>query len=171
MEEAAHETLRCMNCGCHAVSPSDVAPALLALDAKIITNLRSIDAESFFDVRTSRNTILSEGEIVTEIQVPALPDGSKSAFKKFAFRKSIDFPVVNVAIVTGQSPRIALGAVAPKPFRATKAEALLAGKDIDEAAAEAAGLAAIEDAKPLPATKYKLQIIKTLIKRTLLAMK
>jgi NADPH-dependent glutamate synthase beta subunit-like oxidoreductase len=169
--EAVSETLRCMNCGCHAVHPSDVSPALIALDAKIVTNRRTINAESFFDVKVSRNTVLGDGEIVTEIQVPEPDNGSKSAFKKFAFRKSIDFPVVNVAIVTGKSPRVALGAVAPRPFRAKKAEVILTGKDIDEALAEAAGLAAIEDARPLPDTKYKLQIVKTLIKRTLLAMK
>jgi xanthine dehydrogenase YagS FAD-binding subunit len=62
-----------------------------------------------------------------------------------------------------------LNAVAPKPYRAVKAEAVLAGKTINEAIAEAAGVAAVEDAKPLTATKYKVQIAKTLVKRALLA--
>ena len=156
--------------GCIAVHPSDVAPALIALNASVVTNARKIAAENFFDVKVANNTVLAPGEIITEIQVPAPPAGAKSAFLKFAIRKSIDFPIVNCAVmVGGGQPRIALNAVAPKPYRAVKAEAAIAGKPINEATAEAAGAAAMEDAKPLPATKYKVQIAKTLVKRALLA--
>jgi xanthine dehydrogenase YagS FAD-binding subunit len=154
---------------CIAVHPSDIAPALVALNAKIVTNTRTMNAENFWDVKVASNTVLTPGEIVTEIQVPAPPAGAKSAFLKFAIRKSIDFPVVNCAVLTGSAPRICLNAVAPKPYRATKAEAAIAGKPITEANAEAAGAAAVEDAKPLQATKYKVQIAKTLVKRALLA--
>jgi xanthine dehydrogenase YagS FAD-binding subunit len=156
---------------CIAVHPSDIAPALLALNATIVTNARKINAENFWDVKVASNTVLNPGEIITEIQVPAPPAGAKSAFLKFAIRKSIDFPIVNCAVmVGGGAPRIALNAVAPKPYRATKAEAAIAGKPINEANAEAAGAAAVEDAKPLPATKYKVQIAKTLVKRALLTI-
>jgi len=155
---------------CIAVHPSDVAPALIALDAKVVTNKRTIPAENFFDVKIPVSTVLAADEIITEIQVPAPPAGAKSAFIKFAIRKSIDFPIVNCAVrVGGGAPRICLNAVAPKPYRALKAEADLAGKPINEANAEAAGAAAVQDAKPLPATKYKVQIAKTLVKRALLA--
>lgn len=67
------------------------------------------------------------------------------------------------------TPRIALNAVAPKPYRAVKAEAAIAGKPINEANAKAAGLAAVAETKPFPAAKYKIQIAKTLVKRALLA--
>ena len=155
---------------CIAVHPSDVAPALIALNAKIVTTARTIEAENFFDVKIASNTVLAPGEIITEIQVPTPPAGAKSAFLKFAIRKSIDFPIVNCAVmVGGGAPRIALNAVAPKPYRAVKAEAAIAGKPINEANAEAAGAAAVADAKPLAATKYKVQIAKTLVKRALLA--
>ncbi len=155
---------------CIAVHPSDIAPALIALNGSIVTNVRKIAAENFFDVKFPGNTVLGPGEIITEIQVPAPPAGAKSAFLKFAIRKSIDFPIVNCAVmVGGGAPRIALNAVAPKPYRATKAEAAIAGKKIDEATATAAGEAAVADAKPLTATKYKVQIAKTLVKRALLA--
>ncbi|NLA86530.1 MAG: FAD-dependent oxidoreductase, partial [Clostridiales bacterium] len=169
IEEAARETLRCMNCGCHAVHPSDVAPALIALDARIVTNCRTIHAEDFFAVRISCNTILDKDEIITEIQIPAPPAGAKSVFMKFAFRKSIDFPVVNVAAMTGSKPRICLNAVAPTPIRAVKAEAVIAGKKLDENLAAAAGEAAVQDAIPLEAAKYKVQIAKTIVKRALLS--
>ena len=157
---------------CIAVHPSDVAPALIALDAKVVTNSRTIPIEQFFDVKNPGNTVLNSGEFITEIQVPALPAGAKSAFLKFAIRKSIDFPIVNVAVRAGGSsaPRIALNAVAPKPYRAAKAEADLAGKAINEASATAAGEAAVADAKPFEATKYKVQIAKTLVKRALLSI-
>ena len=155
---------------CIAVHPSDTAPALIALDAKIVTNKRTIGAENFFDVKIPVSTVLAADEIITEIQVPALPAGAKSAFLKFAIRKSIDFPIVNCAVrVGGGAPRVCLNAVGPKPYRAVKAEAALAGKPVNEALAEAAGAAAVEDAKPLAATKYKVQIAKTLVKRALLA--
>ena len=156
---------------CLAVNPGDLAPALIALDAKIVTTARTIAAESFWDVKTPGNTVLAAGEIITGIQIPAPPAGAKSAFIKFAVRKSIDFPVVNAAVmVGGRAPRIALNAVAAKPYRAIKAEAAIAGKPINEATAEAAGLAAVEDAKPLgSAMKYKVQIAKVMVKRALLA--
>jgi xanthine dehydrogenase YagS FAD-binding subunit len=155
---------------CIAVHPSDVAPALIALNAKVVTNKRTIEAENFFDVKIPGNTVLAVDEMITEISVPAPPAGAKSAFLKFAIRKSIDFPIVNCAVlVGGGAPRICLNAVAPKPYRATKAEAAIAGKPINEANAEAAGAAAVEDAKPLAATRYKVQIAKTLVKRALLA--
>ena len=164
-----HSILGAVN-KCIAVHPSDVAPALIALNAKIVTTARTIEAENFFDVKVPSNTVLAPGEIITEIRVPTPPAGAKSAFLKFAIRKSIDFPIVNCAVmVGGGAPRIALNAVGPKPYRAVKAEAAIAGKAINEATAEAAGAAAMEDAKPLPATKYKVQIAKTLVKRALLA--
>jgi xanthine dehydrogenase YagS FAD-binding subunit len=161
--------------GCLAVNPSDTAPALIALNAKVITDKRTIDAENFFDVKQPGNTVLERDEIITEIQIPEPPKGAKSAFIKFAFRKSIDFPIVNCAVMAGgDNPRISLNAVAPKPLRLTKAEAVIAGKSIksiSEKDAEAAGEAAVADARPLKDAKFKVQIAKTLVKRALLALK
>jgi xanthine dehydrogenase YagS FAD-binding subunit len=155
---------------CIAVHPSDIAPALIALNAKVVTTARTIPIEEFFTVAKPNNTVLAPDEIITEIQMPTPPDGARSAFLKFAIRKSIDFPIVNCAVlVGGGAPRIALNAVGPKPYRATKAEAALAGKKIDATTAAAAGEAAMADAKPLPENRYKVQIAKTLVKRALLA--
>jgi CO/xanthine dehydrogenase FAD-binding subunit len=141
---------------------------LIALNAEIVTSERTVNAEDFFEVNTLSNTVLGFNEIVTEIRIPALPAGAKSIFKKMALRKAIDFPIVNCAIVTGDSPRICLGAVAPTPLRVPKAEDEIRGKAIDEKVAEAAGKAAISGAHPFEDTKYKLQIAKTLVKRALL---
>ena len=141
----------------------------------MITDKRTIEAENFFDVKQPGNTVLDKDEIITEIQIPEPPKGAKSAFIKFAFRKSIDFPIVNCAVMAGgDNPRISLNAVAPKPIRATKAEAVIVGKSvksISEKDAEAAGEAAVADARPFKANKFKVQIAKTLVKRALLALK
>lgn len=156
---------------CIAVNPSDTAPALIALDAKVVTDRRTIEAEDFFDVKQPANTILEANEIIREIQIPEPEKGARSAFMKFAVRKSIDFPIVNCAVmVGGKNPRICLNAVAPKPYRAIKAEQAIAGKKIDEKSAEAAGEAAVADARPMKASKFKVQIARTLVKRTLLSL-
>jgi len=170
-DEALAEASRCLNCGCYAAHSSDVAPALVALDATIVTNMREIGAEEFFAVGKPGSTALESNEIIAEIRIPAPSDGSVSAFMKFALRKAIDFPLVNCAVMLGgDSPRICLGAVAPKPYRAFKAEAVIAGKKIDEALAQAAGEAAVLDARPFTSSRYKAQIAKTLVKRALLSI-
>ena len=157
---------------CFAVHPSDTAPALVALDAKIKTSKRTINAEDFWDFKVNGATVLDANEIVTEIQVPTPASGSKSAFIKLAIRKSIDFPVVNcAAAINGGAARICLNAVFNKPYRATAAEAAIAGKTINETNAEAAGEAAVSGNMPLEQSKYKVQIAKTLVKRAILACK
>jgi xanthine dehydrogenase YagS FAD-binding subunit len=161
--------------GCIAVHPSDTAPALIALDARIKTSRRTLAAENFFQVEVSRTTVLDEDEIVTEIQIPKPADGTKSAFFKFALRKSIDFPIVNCAAMITRSgdlvkrARICLNAVYVKPYRAFKAEEAVVGKEINEASAEAAGQAAVAEAKPLHDNGYMVQVAKALVKRTVLA--
>ncbi|MDR2501877.1 MAG: FAD-dependent oxidoreductase [Oscillospiraceae bacterium] len=170
-ELAAAETRRCLDCGCYAVSPSDVATALVALDAVVVTSRRELAAAEFFQTNTLSGTCMDGDEIVTHIRVPALKSGAKSVFKKFALRKSIDFPVINCAVVTGSDARVALGAMAPTPFRAHSAEKLLSGAAIDEALAENVGTAAVSGAAPYEDTKYKVQIAKTMIKRALLELK
>jgi xanthine dehydrogenase YagS FAD-binding subunit len=161
--------------GCYAVHPSDTAPALIALNAKIKTTKRTLEAEDLFQVDVVKTTVLDSDEIVTEIQVPEPKAGSRSAFIKFAIRKSIDFPIVNcAAVITSKkgvvsAARICLNAIAVKPYRAVKAENLILKKSVDESLAEAAGSAAMSDAKPMERNGYMVQIAKVLIKRTILA--
>ena len=161
--------------GCFAVHPSDTAPALVALDAKIVTSSRTIDAEKFFEVKPVKTTVLKADEIVTEIQIPEPASGSSSAFLKFALRRSIDFPIVNCAVMITRkdgkvaAARICLNAVHVIPYRAVKAEQVVTGRIIDEAAADEAGAAAVAEAKPLEHNKYMVAIARTLVKRSILA--
>jgi len=160
--------------GCYAVHPSDTAPALIALNARIKTSKRTVSAEDFFEVRVGGTTVLDKDEVVTEIQIPAIPDGAKSAFIKFAMRKSIDFPIANCAAMITRSnneviaARICLNAVYVIPYRAVKAEEFIVGKPVNEVNAEAAGSAVASEARPLSHNAYLVQVAKTLVARTIL---
>ncbi len=153
-------------CGCYAASSHDTAPALIALGATMVTTKRELAAEDFFHINGVRSCALDADEVLTHIVVPK---AAKSAFRKFALRKSIDFPVVNCAVAQAEdgTTRVALGGVYPSPIRSEAAEQAVAG-GVSEESAEAAGDAAVKDAKPLPKNEYKVEITRTIVKRTLL---
>jgi xanthine dehydrogenase YagS FAD-binding subunit len=161
--------------GCYAVHPSDTAPALIALAARVKTSKRTVEAEDFFAVGVGKTTVLESDEIVTEIQLPTPPHETKSAFEKFALRKSIDFPIVNCAAritcAAGRvvAARICLNGVHVKPYRAVAAEESLVGKGVNEEDADAAGATAVSAARPMTHNGFMVQIAKTLVKRAILA--
>ena len=143
-----------------------------------MTSRRTINADDFWAAdKIAKSTVLDDDEIVTEIQIQKPATGTRSAFIKFALRKSIDFPIVNCAVAIEsksgkvKSARICLNAVYSNPYRAIKAEEAIAGKVIDEASAEAAGVAGVADAIVLPNNRYKVQIAKTLVKRAIMSCK
>ncbi len=177
LAEIEGEAKRCFNCGCIAVSPSDIAPALIALNGKIKTTKRTIEAEKFFTVGVEKTTILNDDELVVEIQIPRPSAYAKSKFMKFALRKSIDFPVVNCASLVESKDgvvsmaRICLNAVYATPYRARQAEEILIGNPLDDSYAEQAGMKTVEAVYPLRQNGYKVQIAKTLVKRTILCCK
>jgi len=174
LSEIEIEAGRCFDCGCLAVSPSDIGMVLLALDAKIVTTKRTVDAKNFFAGNGSGPTVLAPDELVTEIQVPKPPEGTKQTFRKFRLRKAIDFAIVSVAsaiTIEGgvcKDARIALGAVAPTPIRATEAEEAIKGKPVSTATAEEAAKAAVAGAAPFTMNAYKVEITKALVKRAIL---
>jgi xanthine dehydrogenase YagS FAD-binding subunit len=161
--------------GCYAVHPSDTAPALIALGSRVKTTQRTIPAEEFFRVRVAGTTVLEKDEIVLEIQIPTPSPGTRSAFQKFALRKSIDFPIVNCAAAITlkdqkvDQVRICLNAVYVIPYRPVQAEKAIQGKVLDEKMAEEAGEAAVAGNKPLTHNGYMVQIARALTKRTVLA--
>ncbi len=168
------EAGRCFNCGCLAVGPSDVAIALVALNARIVTTKRTIGAADFFDADASRSHVLKADELIKEIHIPKPPKGARQTYMKFTLRKPIDFAIVSVASVVStnngvcKEARIVMGAVAPHPFRATGAEEFLKGRAIDEKTAAEAGKLALQGALPLTKNAYKVEIAKAMVKRALL---
>lgn len=154
--------------GCYAASSQDSAPALVALDATVVTTDRELPASEFFYANGWRSCGLADGEVVTEVRVPK---AARSSFEKFALRKSIDFPVVNCACAEGPDGRVrvVLGAVYPAPVRCEAAEDVLAAAGtVDAASAEAVADAAVAGCTPLPKSEYKVQIARTMVKRALL---
>ncbi len=174
-EQVKTEAKRCFNCGCVASCPSDLAPALVALGAKIITTKRMIDADEFFAVGVLKSTVLEPDELITEIRLPAVQPNTQSKYLKFRQRQAIDFPLVSVAAaVTNENgkvaeARIVLGAAAPVPVRAKEAEDLLKGKSISDQVAAEAAEAALSGIFPLGKNRYKVQVTKELVKKAILA--
>ncbi|MFC1846064.1 FAD binding domain-containing protein [Chloroflexota bacterium] len=167
-------------CGniCRASPSADTASPLLALNANIkIANpsqTRIMPIDSFFT--GPGETVLKNNEILVGIQVSKLPMNTGTAFLK-STRVAVDLAKVNVAVVLTvkenicENVRIALGAVAPSPIRAEKAEAMLKGKKLaDKLIEEAAEIAAhetkcISDLRA-PA-EYRMELAKVLVKRAL----
>jgi len=160
---------------CFAVCPSDTAVALAAIDAQI--QIAGPEGERKMAVTGFYGPLgnsLKHGEMVTGVEVPSVEKESMQAFLKFTLRKPVDFAIVSVATVITvkggvcTDARIALGAVAPGPVRAKKAEEMLVGRPVDEKAAADAAEAALAGAKPLSMNAYKIVIAKTLVKRAIL---
>ena len=167
----------------YIVHPSDTAPALVALGAmvRIATGgrERTVPVEQFFvtprqDV--TRENILLPDEILVELQVPDAPTGSKAIYVKEMVRETWNFALCSVAAMITvrngvvQDARIALGGVAPIPYRALNAEAAITGRPLDEASAAAAGVAAVDGARPLAKNGYKVPLTQAVVKRALLSL-
>lgn len=171
IEKEAH---RCFNCGCLAVSPSDVGTALVALNAQIVTTKRTVSAEDYFSASAACSTILNHDELIKEIQIPKPFVGIRQSYNKFTLRKPIDFAIVSVASVLTvdngvcKEARIVIGGVAPEPIRAKKAEDFLKGQPLEEKSAAVAAELSLEGAIPIAMNEYKVEIAKTLVRRTIL---
>lgn len=160
------------------VSPSSLAPALIALGAKVTisgTKDRTIPVAEFFKAPKNgdeRENVLAPNDIVTSITIPA--GGTANATYEVRQREALDWPLVAAAVAIKmdgkqvKSASVVLGHVAPTPHRASAAENALKGKTISEAAAEAAGKAATEGAEPLSGNAYKVRLVQTAVKRAVL---
>jgi xanthine dehydrogenase YagS FAD-binding subunit len=160
--------------GCFAVNPSDIAVALIALDASIVTTKRGLPAQLFFKATATNSTVLEANELITAIQIPKPPAAARQRYEKFTLRKPVDFAVVSVASILTidkgvcRDARIVLGAVAPEPVRTRNAEEVLKGRTIDEEVATEAAEYALAGANPLKMNGYKVEIAKVLVKRAIL---
>lgn len=161
---------------CNASPAADTAPALLVLEASVLTTGpkgdRKIPIGEFFT--GPGRTVLEPGEIVKAVNIPA-PGSSRGCYIKHSRRKAVDLATVGVAVLAvekagGTEVRIALGAVAPTPIRAAKAEAILAGDHSDEAIDRAAAAAA-DEASPITDLRgskaYRTEMIRVLTRRAL----
>jgi len=165
---------------CVAVNPSDTAPALIALDAKMVVRTpkgeRVVDAENYFigpGTDITKMTILQPGDLLTSIRIPSTWAGAQFYFEKVRDRAVWDFALVNVAAAmvtsggTIQRIRLAANGVAAHPVRLTAVEAAVVGKPRNEETAEMAGQLAIRGAQPLQYNGYKVPLLRNLVKRAI----
>ena len=164
----------------HASTP---ATALLAYDASVHVvgkagRSRTIALGDFLlppDFDRNRDTTLGRDEVLTHISVPPLAASTRAAYHKQTERDSYDWPICDVAVVLTladrkvAAARIVAGSVAPVPRRMTASEDILRGREIDEGVAAEAARVAVRGATPTEQNSYKVPILETVIRRTILA--
>ena len=163
---------------CYTVSPSDTAPALIALGARVTlrgSDTREIPLEDLFMPPGENITVmhrLMPGTVLSEISVPVRP-GTRSTFIKYAMRNSWDFALASVGAAlqmdggVARNVRIVLGGVAPIPWRSPDAERELEGKALDRLTIESAAQAAVAAARPLAHNEYKVPLVTKLVRAAL----
>lgn len=165
---------------CVAVSPSDTAPALIALEASLVIRNaggeRVVRAEDYFvgpGLDITRMTGLRPGDLLTAIRIPATWANATFYFEKVRDRQVWDFPLVNVASAlkaeggTITAVRLAVGAVAATPLRLTAVETAITGKPRNNETAQMAGELAVDGAQPLRYNGYKVPLMRNLVARAI----
>ncbi|HET8672170.1 MAG TPA: xanthine dehydrogenase family protein subunit M [Thermoleophilaceae bacterium] len=165
---------------CVATHPSDMAVALVALDATVelegpngSRSLALSDLHRLPGDEPQRETTLEPGELITAVELPPLEHARRSTYRKVRDRASFSFAVVSVAAAVDVADgvvrdcRLALGGVAHVPWRAERAEAALRGQPASEQSFAAAANAELEQAQPLRDNGFKVPLARNLIVRTL----
>ena len=167
------------------VSPSTLAPVLIAYGAKIRlylptaagSGVRELPLEKFFVIPKSENELehdLKPGEIVIELVVPPTAQNLKAAAYEVRQRAAFDWPLAQASVVLEmngsvvKSARVVLGHVAPVPWISKEAAQALVGKTITPDTAMAAANASVAGAKALSHNKYKITLAKAATKRAIL---
>ena len=165
---------------CVAVNPSDTAPALVALDARMVLKgpkgERVVNAEDYWigpGVDITRMNVLAPNELLTAIRIPSTMAGAQFYFEKVRDRQVWDFPLVNVASAIKPdgdkigAARLVVNAVAATPRRLKNVEAAITGRARNEETAKMAGDLAVQGAQPLRLNGYKVPLMRNLVKRAI----
>ena len=166
----------------NATPSADTAPALIALNAAArvvgVGGERIVPLEEFF--KGPGQTVMSTDEILADVTIPRTAPSLVGDYIKFSPREMMDLAYVGVAVAYNcderdkrcDGVRIVLGAVAPTPIRAKRAEAALEGQVLSEALADKAGALAAEESKPISdvrsTAEYRRAMVATMTKRALL---
>lgn len=169
---------------CRQVTPSDLVPALIALDATVLVRTDegedSLPLAELYVSPTSRHRrehMVGERDLILEVRVGGDALRRRGTYLKFMERATWQFAVVSVAASASllesraQDVRIVAGAVANVPWRVKAAEDLLAGEKIDEARALAVAERFVRDARPLRDNAYKVTILRELVRRAVLRLR
>ncbi|GAA5056569.1 xanthine dehydrogenase YagS FAD-binding subunit [Thermocatellispora tengchongensis] len=153
---------------CIAVHASDLAVALTALEATVVTHRRRIPISEFYllpEGTPERENVLESGELITGIEVPVTTLASRSRYLKLRDRATFEFAVVSVAAAVRlrggevDDVRLAFGGVAPRPWRSPEAEAALKGGPLTDERIRAAGQALVRDARPREHNAFKVELV------------
>lgn len=160
---------------CRASPSADTAPPLIADGARVKiygpNGERAVALEDFFT--GPGKTALAPGELVTEIVVPPPAPRTGKVYIKHGRRKAMELATVGVAVTLtlNADVKIVLGAVAPTPMRAKSAEALLRGKELNDALIEQAAEAAMRESRPISnvraSAEYRREMVRVLTRRAL----
>jgi xanthine dehydrogenase YagS FAD-binding subunit len=165
---------------CVAVSPSDTAPALIALDAQMV--VRNGDGEQVIAARNffigpwldiTRMTVLQPGDLLVSIRIPGTFAGKTHYFEKVRDRQVWDFPLVNIAAAmtmngnTIEDARLVVGGVSARPLRLVEAEDAIRGQARNEQTAQRAAEIATRGAVTLRHNAYKVPLMQNLVKRAI----
>lgn len=164
---------------CNASPAADVSTMLLAMDAQVSIatgdGQKEVGLEDFFTGPNS--TLLTRGDVLTEIVIPREVEQTKGIYLKFSPRKAMDIGMVNVALLVDAHPgtrlckkvRIALGAVAPTPMRAKQAEDLLSGQILSPELIDRAAETASLETRPISdfraSAGYRKALVKAIVAR------
>jgi xanthine dehydrogenase YagS FAD-binding subunit len=165
---------------CVAVHPSDMAVALAALDATVVVLGRRgerrvpvVDFHRLPGESPERDTVLEHGELITAVELPALPVAARSTYYKVRDRASYAFALVSVAaaleVSNGrvQDARVAFGGIAHKPWRALRAESVLRGAPATEETYRRAAEAELGDARALKHNAFKIPLARNTLRMVL----
>lgn len=165
---------------CVATHPSDMAVAMMALEATVHTNgpkgERAVALDEFYLVpgeTPNRENVLAPGELITHVTLPALASGTRSVYLKLRDRQQYEFALASSAVVINVSggrierARIAFGGVGTTPWRSREAEKALEGQQASPEVFRHAADAAMADAKPLKYNAFKIELAKRALVRTL----
>jgi xanthine dehydrogenase YagS FAD-binding subunit len=169
------------NGSCASAHPSSLAPVLGALGAVVHVHgpkgVRTIESFSSLwrppQQGRGGDLALDPAEVITHVIIPPVPGPTGEGYEEVRVKAAFDWALVSAAVRIHGGPGKAssgyvwLGSVAPTPYRALKAEAILKG-EVTPALAERVGAAAAEDATPLPGNAYKVELVKVVVKRALL---
>jgi CO/xanthine dehydrogenase FAD-binding subunit len=165
---------------CIALHASDLAVALVALDTIVhvqgTTGTRAVPLTEFYLLpgdRPDRETVLAHGELLTQVEIPLLPEGARSTYLKVRDRASYEFALASAAVAVVledgviRRGRVGLGGVGTVPWRAWAAEEILNGAPASTRTFRAAAEAAVADPFVVAGTAFKVELAKRTLVRAL----
>nr|MDA8189044.1 FAD binding domain-containing protein [Dehalococcoidales bacterium] len=167
---------------CLAVYQGDLAPALVALGARVrivgVSGEKAIPLTQFYTGNGEKPNVLEPGDILAEVQIPPSSGNTWGGYEKLRVREGMDFPLAGVAVSIKTNAngaidqaRLVLGAVAPSPLEVPEATELLVGQKLTDSLLESVAQKAYDRARPVANlavdASYRRKMVRVLVKRAI----